>query len=217
MVSAGGSPRLGSCVHAELLAYTCMCMHACPLLWSHRRLWCPLPDEHTLSRHRQKDLPTSTPFVQGPGTWSTAGCTQRPRPRRWQQSGGRRWRCRRRLTAATSCCAARRGSTPLSATWLVSWEGLVIWWQAPPSRLLTGLLCLALPPSIDTLPCPPVGFHLAGAETVRRVKSGGTTLRLKGGLGGRAAARSYFWRSALDPATLRCVTDIKAKEFLDTE
>ena len=70
-------------------------------------------------------------------------------------------------------------------------------------------------------PCPLPQSCAAGVETVRRVKSGSTVLRLgatvRGGGGGGAAAKNYFWRTVLDPATLRCLTDSTAKDYIQDE
>lgn len=46
---------------------------------------------------------------------------------------------------------------------------------------------------------------------MRRVKQGGTMLRLKGG------AAALFWRTAFDPTTLKCVTDRPAKNYVEIE
>ncbi|GAB4820263.1 hypothetical protein N2152v2_007309 [Parachlorella kessleri] len=53
-----------------------------------------------------------------------------------------------------------------------------------------------------------------GGVTVRRVKQGGTMLKLKGAATGTP---SYFWRTALDPTTLQCLTDRPAKDFVASE
>ena len=51
---------------------------------------------------------------------------------------------------------------------------------------------------------------------MRRVNAGSGALRLRGGTAA-GAARSYFWRSALDTATWRVVTDRPPADFVSVE
>ncbi|PRW20191.1 hypothetical protein C2E21_9173 [Chlorella sorokiniana] len=57
---------------------------------------------------------------------------------------------------------------------------------------------------------------IAGGIQIRRVKQGGSMLRLKGGTASRAS-RSYYWRLALDTASWRVVTDRAAVDFVAVE
>lgn len=49
---------------------------------------------------------------------------------------------------------------------------------------------------------------------MRRVKQGSAALRLRGGT---SAARSYFWRLALDTSAWRVVTDQPSADFVSVE
>ncbi|KAL4420787.1 hypothetical protein ABPG75_010443 [Micractinium tetrahymenae] len=60
----------------------------------------------------------------------------------------------------------------------------------------------------------PIG-DITGAMQVRRVKQGSTALRLRGGTS--SAARSYFWRLALDTSCWRVVTDQPRAAFVSVE
>lgn len=85
---------------------------------------------------------------------------------------------------------------------------------------------LALPPGFDRRSellkaverqHAPLSDVAAGVQ-VRRVKAGGTALRLRGGTAAAAGGRpSWFWRSALDTDTWRVVTDRKAADFVAVE
>ena len=85
---------------------------------------------------------------------------------------------------------------------------------------------LALPPGFDRRSellkaverrHAPLGDVAAGVQ-VRRVKAGGTALRLRGGTAAATGGRpSWFWRSALCTDTWRVVTDRKAADFVAVE
>lgn len=51
---------------------------------------------------------------------------------------------------------------------------------------------------------------------IRRVKQGGSMLRLRGGTASRASL-SYYWRLAVDTASWRVVTDRAAADFVAVE
>lgn len=70
-------------------------------------------------------------------------------------------------------------------------------------------------PSLHIL-SPSIAPATAGGIQIRRVKQGGSMLRLRGGTASRASL-SYYWRLALDTGAWRVVTDRAAADFVAVE
>ena len=70
------------------------------------------------------------------------------------------------------------------------------------------------PRHTQALPAPcPAAARSAGGVQIRRVKAGAAMLRFRGGTAA-GGSRSYFWRSALDTAAWKVVTDRPTADFV---